>query len=70
MDTTFGVFDDALVRVELLTAQARVTSPSEVRDYARAFDMFSRAAVYGAAARALVTRALAALDSATDTRQR
>ncbi|WP_436776760.1 helix-turn-helix domain-containing protein [Yinghuangia sp. YIM S09857] len=64
MDTTFELFDDAVVLVELLTAQVRVTAPSEVRDYVRAFDMFSRAAVYGTTARRLIAQALAALEHA------
>ncbi|UGQ14982.1 helix-turn-helix domain-containing protein [Yinghuangia sp. ASG 101] len=66
MDTTFGMFDDSLVRIELLTAQVRVTAPSEVRDYVRAFDIFSRAAVHGSEARRLIVRALAGLGDPRD----
>lgn len=68
MDTTFSMFDDRLVVVELLTAQIRVTAPSEVHDYVRVFDMFSRAAVHGTAARRLIDRALAALDEPREIR--
>ncbi len=57
----FTVFDDARVHVELLSAQVTVTVPSEVVLYLRAFDKLADLAVYGPAARALITAAITAL---------
>jgi transcriptional regulator with XRE-family HTH domain len=54
----FYVFDDRLVVVETLTAEINVQQPSEVGDYLRAFAELSKGAVYGAAARALITGAI------------
>ncbi|MDJ1133406.1 helix-turn-helix domain-containing protein [Streptomyces iconiensis] len=59
---TFTMFDDARVHVELLTAKVTVTQPSEVAAYARAFRALSEMAVYGAAARALITEAINSLE--------
>jgi hypothetical protein len=58
---TFHVYDDKLVSIELVTAQVRITQPSEVRQYLRAFEQLRSMAVYGAEARALVVRAIDAL---------
>jgi hypothetical protein len=49
--------------VELLSAKVTITAPSEIKLYAKAFEQLSGMAVYGAKARALITSALAALDS-------
>jgi transcriptional regulator with XRE-family HTH domain len=57
----FHVYDDRLVSVELMTARIQVTQPSEVDMYLRAFEQLRGMAVYGAAARALVLRAIEAL---------
>ncbi|CAM5521178.1 helix-turn-helix domain-containing protein [Streptomyces fumanus] len=57
----FHVYDDRLVSVELMTARVQVTQPSEVEMYLRAFEQLRSMAVYGAAARALVLRAIEAL---------
>jgi transcriptional regulator with XRE-family HTH domain len=57
----FTVFDDSRVRVELLSAQVTVTSPSEIVLYVRAFEKLSALAVHGAGARALITDAISAL---------
>ncbi|WP_155053867.1 helix-turn-helix domain-containing protein [Streptomyces blattellae] len=59
---TFTVFDDARVHADSLDAAATLTQPGQVDLYVRAFQGLSGSAVYGAAARGLVTRALAALD--------
>jgi hypothetical protein len=47
----FHVYDDELVSVELMTARVRVTQPSEVQMYLRAFEQLRGMAVYGAEAR-------------------
>lgn len=59
---TFNVFDDARVHVETLTAQVTVTVPGEIVVYLRAFDRLAALAVYGAAARALITAAIGVLE--------
>ncbi|MFD7285691.1 helix-turn-helix domain-containing protein [Streptomyces sp. NPDC059863] len=62
MVETFSVYDEEQAQVELLTAQVNVTAPSEVQQYLKAFAQFSGLAVYGAAARALITSAVHALE--------
>jgi hypothetical protein len=57
----FHVYDDELVSVELMSARVRITQPSEVALYLRAFEQLRRMAVYGADARALILRAIEAL---------
>ncbi|MET9495877.1 helix-turn-helix transcriptional regulator [Streptomyces sp. NPDC006552] len=59
---TFHVYDDRLVSVELVTAQVRIKQQSEIDQYLRAFAELRSMAVYGAEARALITRAIKALD--------
>jgi transcriptional regulator with XRE-family HTH domain len=59
----FWVYDDAIVRVETPTASLEVTQPREIRLYAKMFEQLQQSAVYGAEARALVTRAMADLAS-------
>lgn len=58
---TFHVYDDRLVSVELVSAQVRITQPSEIALYLAAFEELRAMAVYGAEARVLVTRAIDAL---------
>ncbi|MFF0257897.1 helix-turn-helix domain-containing protein [Streptomyces microflavus] len=58
---TFHVYDDSLVSVELISARVRIAQPSEIALYTQAFEELRRAAVYGAAARALIVRAIDAL---------
>ncbi|WP_149830957.1 helix-turn-helix domain-containing protein [Streptomyces tailanensis] len=58
---TFSVYDGEQAQVELLTAAVNVTAPSEIEQYARAFDRLSQVTVYGAPARALITQAIEAL---------
>jgi hypothetical protein len=62
----FWIFDDAMVDVETPTASLEVTQPREIRLYAKMFDQLQQSAVYGANARALVTRAMADLASDWD----
>ncbi|WP_328560647.1 helix-turn-helix transcriptional regulator [Streptomyces coelicoflavus] len=59
---TFTIFDDTRVHADTLDAAATLTQPGQVELYARAFDRLSQAAVRGAAARSLITDALASLD--------
>lgn len=58
---TFHMYDDSLVSVELVSAQVRITQPSEIGLYLRAFEQMRQTAVYGAEARALVVKAIDAL---------
>lgn len=55
---TFMIFDEAEVQVELLTAEVKVTAPSEIAIYARAFGELADMAVVGKDARALITAAI------------
>ncbi|MGA5076267.1 helix-turn-helix domain-containing protein [Streptomyces griseoincarnatus] len=58
---TFHLFDEALVSVELVSAQVNVVQPSEVAQYARTFEQLRSMAVYGGGARELILRAIATL---------
>lgn len=58
----FWIYDEALVGVETPTASLEVTQPREIALYVRMFEQLRQAAVYGQAARIMVTHALAALD--------
>lgn len=53
----FHVYDDTLVSVELLSAQVRVTQPSEIALYLKAFEQLRAMAVYGAEAKSEAKRA-------------
>ncbi|WP_328913321.1 MULTISPECIES: helix-turn-helix domain-containing protein [unclassified Streptomyces] len=57
----FWIFDDAQVNVELVSAFLTVTQPHEIGMYARTFADLADLAVYGAAARALITSAVDSL---------
>ncbi|MER6166747.1 helix-turn-helix domain-containing protein [Streptomyces violaceorubidus] len=59
---TFTIFDDTRVHADTLDAAATLTQPSQVELYSRAFERLSHGAVRGAAARSLITDALASLD--------
>ncbi|MER7046139.1 helix-turn-helix domain-containing protein [Streptomyces jumonjinensis] len=59
---TFHIFDDSLALVELISAMVRITQPSEVALYLKTFDALRALAVYGAEARALIVKAIEALD--------
>jgi len=54
----FSVFDDLRVNIELLSAQVTVTQPREIALYVKAFGELADMAVYGGAARALITKAI------------
>lgn len=57
----FYLFDHCQVSVELLTAAVNVTAPSEIEAYAKAFSELTEMAVYGAAARSLISEAINSL---------
>ncbi|MDV9189049.1 helix-turn-helix transcriptional regulator [Streptomyces sp. SR27] len=57
----FWIYDTAQVNVELISGYLTITQPSEVTMYAETFAELAALAVYGAAARALITSALDAL---------
>ena len=57
----FYVYDERVVHVEHLTAELKLSQPSEVATYVRFFSLLAAAARYGADARVLITRALAEL---------
>jgi hypothetical protein len=57
----FWIFDDSLVALETPTASIDVTQPQEIELYARMFDHLRGSAVFGAAARGLIIRALGEL---------
>jgi transcriptional regulator with XRE-family HTH domain len=54
----FWMFDKAMVALETPTASIEVTRPREIALYASMFEHLRSAAVYGPAARALITKAL------------
>ncbi|WP_199548933.1 helix-turn-helix transcriptional regulator [Streptomyces sp. N35] len=58
---TFHIYDDTLVSVELVSARVRITQPSELAQYLKAFEQLRSMAEYGAGARALVLKAIEAL---------
>jgi hypothetical protein len=57
----FVMFDDVKTDAELLSARVTVTQPREITIYDRAFSALSAMAVHGQEARALITRAIAAV---------
>lgn len=57
----FWIHDDRLVTVETLSAELRLTHPTEVEQYVRAFDLCARGADYGQEARSLILRAIDSL---------
>ncbi len=58
---TFHMYDDKLVSVELVSARVRITQPSEIALYLKAFEELRSMAVYGQAARTLIVKAIDAL---------
>lgn len=50
--------DQRMVRVETYTAELTITQPREIALYEKAFDGLARSALYGQAARGLITDAL------------
>lgn len=59
---TFHLYDDSLVSVELVSGQVRITQSSEITLHVWAFEQMRQTAVYGAAARTLVVKAINALN--------
>lgn len=57
----FWIFDSAQVNVELVSGYLTITQPSEVAMYADTFAELASLAVYGAAARGLITMAMNSL---------
>jgi transcriptional regulator with XRE-family HTH domain len=57
----FFMYDQAEVQAELVSGWLRVTQPTEIEMYADVFRRLSQMAVYGTAARELITRALSDL---------
>jgi transcriptional regulator with XRE-family HTH domain len=57
----FWIFDDSLVALETPTASIEVTRPQEIDQYARIFGVLAEPAVYGRAARDVVTRIIGEL---------
>lgn len=57
----FWIFDNSLAALETPTASIEVTRPQEIEMYARMFGQLQSAALYGRAARALITNTLAEL---------
>ncbi|GLW16523.1 transcriptional regulator [Streptomyces sp. NBRC 13847] len=58
---SFIMYDDAQVNVELVSAHLTITQPSEIHEYATAFNELAGIAVYGAAARSLIAASVASL---------
>jgi uncharacterized protein DUF5753 len=54
----FWIFDDELVALETPTASIEVTRPQEIDLYARLFERLQASALYGPAARRLITTAI------------
>jgi transcriptional regulator with XRE-family HTH domain len=61
----FYVYDERMVQVEHLTAELKLTQPSEIATYIRFFGQLAEAARYGSEARVVITRALADLMAST-----
>ncbi len=59
----FWIYDNTQVNVELVSGYLTITQPGEVAMYAQAFSSLANLAVYGSAARSLITSAINALDT-------
>ncbi|WP_416874089.1 helix-turn-helix domain-containing protein [Kitasatospora sp. SC0581] len=57
----FYMFDDRQVDAELLTAVVKITTPTEIAAYSKAFKALSSMAVHGREARTLIEQAIHAL---------
>jgi transcriptional regulator with XRE-family HTH domain len=60
---SFDLTDDSLVTIEMLTGFLSLTHPDEIAAYATAWEQLASIAARGRAARAIIRRALTALDS-------
>lgn len=58
----FWILDDEVVETETYSAAIRVEQPAEIALYARVFDHYARAAVYGDEARRLISDALGEME--------
>jgi transcriptional regulator with XRE-family HTH domain len=58
LDHGFWIIDDDYVIIENIAAELRLTRPDEVQLYKNVFEQLAALAVYGAAARAVITRVL------------
>ncbi|TCO47332.1 helix-turn-helix domain-containing protein [Actinocrispum wychmicini] len=54
----FIIFDDRLVNIETISAELAVSQPREIALYAKAFNELSQQAIYGRAARRLISDVL------------
>ncbi|MFC7734097.1 helix-turn-helix transcriptional regulator [Actinomadura keratinilytica] len=54
----FTIFDETMVRVQLIPGRFTVTAPGDVAEYRAAFELLSSMAVYGDEARALIRDAM------------
>jgi len=61
----FYLYDERVVYVEHLTAELKLTQPSEIATYLTFFNQLAESARYGADARVVITRALADLMAST-----
>jgi transcriptional regulator with XRE-family HTH domain len=57
----FYVYDERVVQIEHLTAELKLSQPSEIATYVTFFDRLAEVAQYGPEARVLITRTLADL---------
>jgi hypothetical protein len=60
----FWIFDDTQVNVELVSGWLTLTQPRDIAMYVQTFTDLANEAVFGAAARTLITSAIDALDAA------
>jgi transcriptional regulator with XRE-family HTH domain len=60
---SFFLYDDEQANVELISGHLTVTQPREIAMHAEVFAQLADLAVYGAAARSLITAAIEALDN-------
>jgi hypothetical protein len=63
----FWIMDDRLVQTEVFAADLNLTDESEIRLHVEAFDRFAASAVYGAAARAILSRLALELPASEET---
>jgi transcriptional regulator with XRE-family HTH domain len=68
LDHGFWIIDNDFVIVETIAAELRLTRPDEVQTYVNIFDQLAAIASYGAAARAVITRALIDRSETSDER--
>ena len=62
----FIIFDDRLVQVEAVSAEISVTQPREIALYRRSFASLAESALYGVAARELITAEVEELSTARE----